>query len=235
MNIPRMRVLAGPNGSGKTSLAQTLMERALLTRESFVNADELKAAIDRGERLTLPFGKTLNDLREHVFSTSYDNDVKNFFSETTTEERGSLIFKEPVSSYVAAAIADFLRTAYLSACKSFSFETVFSHPSKADFVKKANHAGFRTYLYIVATDNVEVNLARIETRVQIGGHEVPAEKTKARYDRCLRLLAESVDLFRRVYFFDNTGEMNLLGNITPERCLELNSEKLPRWFQKYFL
>src|SRR5207253_8901377 len=65
------------------------------------------------------------------------------------------------SSYAAALIAAFLRSQLMDAGRSFSFETVMSHPDKITLLRNGKAQGFRTYLYFVATDDVELNVRRV--------------------------------------------------------------------------
>ena len=59
---------------------------------------------------------------------------------------------------------------------SFSFETVFSHPAKIDILRRAFESGYRTYLYFIATETPEINIARIAQRVQRCSKEKDHEK-----------------------------------------------------------
>jgi predicted ABC-type ATPase len=95
-------------------------------------------------------------------------------------------------AYVAASIADYLREDWLAAGQSFSFETVMSHRSKIDFFARARAAGYRTYLYFIATEFADLNVSRVRNRAALGGHDVPPNKIMERYKRCLELVGEAV-------------------------------------------
>ena len=85
-----------------------------------------------------------------------------------------------MNSYIASALADFLRRKLVAENISFSFETVMSEPGKVRFLGEARNSGFRTYLYFIATEDPEINVARVARRVAEGGHSVPNEKIVAR-------------------------------------------------------
>src|ERR1700692_325435 len=53
----------------------------------------------------------------------------------------------------AQAIADRRREACIAAKRSFSFETVMSHPSKVDVLVRAREAGFLVQLFFVGIDD----------------------------------------------------------------------------------
>jgi predicted ABC-type ATPase len=100
------------------------------------------------------------------------------------------------------------REALLSRHLSFGFETVGSHPSKVDFLKRAKDFGYTVTLLFVATENSEINLRRIKHRVAQGGHDVPAEKVKARYRRTLNLLPEYFSVADCASVWDNSLDSN---------------------------
>ena len=62
-----------------------------------------------------------------------------------------------------------------------------SHRSKIDILVQAQQAGYRTYLYFVATDDPTINISRVRNRVALSGHDVPADKIVTRYYRSLDL------------------------------------------------
>ncbi len=141
---------------------------------------------------------------------------------------------EACDSYAAAAVADYLREELLAAGCSFSFETVMSHRNKVDFFARAREAGYRTYLYFVATESPLVNLHRIETRGALGGHLVPREKAIERYHRCLELVADALQHAERAFLFDNSGAAPVwLAELTPAGRLNLQvpQTSLPGWFR----
>lgn len=104
----------------------------------------------------------------------------------------------------AQAIADAERAECIANRQSFSFETVMSHPSKIDVLKAARANGFRTALYFVATESVELNVLRVRQRVQLGGHPVPEDRIRQRYVRTLALLPAAMACVDQVVLFDNS-------------------------------
>ena len=45
-----------------------------------------------------------------------------------------------------------------------------SHRSKTDFFARARAAGYRTYLYFIATESSHLNIYRVRNRTALGGH-----------------------------------------------------------------
>ena len=106
-------------------------------------------------------------------------------------------------------LADYLRKTAIEAGKSFSFETVMSSQDKVDLLSETRSKGYRTYLYYIATEDPEINVARVSTRVAEGGHDVPSDKVIARYYRSIKLLPEAIRHVNRGFLFDTSGEQPL--------------------------
>ena len=107
-------------------------------------------------------------------------------------------------SYEAARIAESLRKELLLEGRSFCYETVFSHPSKIDFVAQAKSLGYEVILVFVHVDNVSLNQARVSQRVSEGGHHVPDDKVISRIPRVLLNIKETLPLCDRCYLLDNS-------------------------------
>jgi predicted ABC-type ATPase len=145
-----------------------------------------------------------------------------------------------VDSYFASVAAELVRQKLLANRVTFTFETVMSHRSKVDLLTQAQAAGYRTYLYFIATDDPAINISRVRNRVALGGHAVPADKIASRYQRSLDLLMDAVRHTNRAYIFDNSTDNadqqhTWLAEITEGRTLELKTNQIPAWFKRYVL
>ncbi len=139
-----------------------------------------------------------------------------------------------VNSYHASVQADLLRRKLIAARVPFSFETVMSAPDKVELLRDARAAGFRTYLYYVATEDPAVNVARVRLRVSQGGHDVPEAKIVERYTRSLGLLRDAIRHADRAYCFDTTEDDSwFVAEITAGRTIELRSDQMPNWFKTF--
>lgn len=105
----------------------------------------------------------------------------------------------------AQMIADGRRDACIEARRSFSFETVMSHPSKVDLLVRAKKAGFFVQLFFVGTDDPQTNIERVALRVAQGGHDVPEDRIVARWHRTMALLERAVRVADRAFVFDNSA------------------------------
>ncbi|WP_296916883.1 hypothetical protein [Polaromonas sp.] len=99
--------------------------------------------------------------------------------------------------------ADAPRTARLSARESFVSEAVFSHESKLTLIEEAVPHGFVVALYVVALDDPQRLLARIQQRVREGGHDVPPDRILARYPRTLINLSKALGLAAAAYLYES--------------------------------
>lgn len=242
MSKARLRVFAGPNGSGKSTLFEEFSKK--YKSGIFLNADYIekelttKGYIDLSDyNLTLTF----EDLNIFLESERAQSLIKKALSDNQFidfEIKENLIFdrKKESHSYEGALISSFLRHHLLDQNVDFCFETVMSHPSKIDEVIEAKNKGFKTYLYFICIDDPEINISRVENRVQKGGHYVESDRIRKRYYETLKNLIGMVEQSDKCYFFDNSNEFKLISKIS-EGGLELlvNTEELPEWFNKYLL
>ena len=235
---PRLRMFAGPNGSGKSTIKAVVeAEIGADLLGVYLNADDMEVDVSRSGYL---------DLATYGVTTTADEVRSYFRNSKLLAEKGRsdavarLEFSDnkisfttvEIDSYFASVAVDFLRHKLVEAGVDFTFETVMSHPSKVEFLKLAQESGFRTYLYFVATEDPEINLSRVASRVAEGGHDVSREKIVYRYERSLDLLADAVQYTNRAYIFDNSSaEKVWVAEVTENSILELKSDTMPNWFK----
>ena len=106
-------------------------------------------------------------------------------------------------SYEAAKVAETMRLKLLTEGRSFCFETVFSHPSKIDFIAQAKAMAYEVILVFIHLDNVSLNQARVAQRVSEGGHSVPEEKVSGRIPKVLQNIQQTLPLCDQCYLLDN--------------------------------
>jgi predicted ABC-type ATPase len=145
----------------------------------------------------------------------------------------------------AQLIADQRRDACIKANRSFSFETVMSHPSKIDILVRAEEAGFRVYLYFIGTDDPQTNIDRVALRVAQGGHGVPNDKIRDRWLRTMNLLQQAIRSSDQSYVFDNSivGSIDTVPRLVFRRSTSRaghlpQSEMIghpPIWVQRFVL
>jgi predicted ABC-type ATPase len=240
IQTPRLRIFAGPNGSGKSTMKSVLRPELL---GIYINPDEIEKDINKNDSLDLDeFGvKTTQQELFDFFNQStllekaaLEDEVMNL---TYVKNKNSIDFGNvSINSYWASVTADFIRYLLLKNHQSFTFETVMSSPDKVQLLAKAKALGYKTYLYYVATEDPSINIERVKQRVQKGGHNVPEEKTVARYYRSLDLLSDAIKQTNRSYIFDNSKQnLQFLAEINNASEVNIQSEILPHWFQQYII
>ena len=139
--MPKLYIIAGCNGAGKTTASFSILPDILDCKE-FVNADE----IARG--------------------------LSPFQPETASLEAGRLMLQK-IKSLVAAG-------------KDYAFETTLSTRSYVSLIKQAKQKGFSVTILFFWLNSPELAVARVAERVREGGHNIPEEVIRRRYDRGVR-------------------------------------------------
>jgi predicted ABC-type ATPase len=135
------------------------------------------------------------------------------------------------NSYNAAKIAAQMCQEQIQTGNSFCFETVFSHPSKVDFLGQARALGYQIILVLIHLEHTDLNKARISQRVSEGGHNVPDEKVEQRIPRTLAHVKKAIPLCDQVQILDNsrsdkpfTPVVSIIGGQTT-----IHIHPLPEW------
>ena len=246
----RLRIFAGPNGSGKSTVIEKVRQYRINDRPIdfgiYINADNLALQLINGpiDLTSFQISATNKEFRKLALDSGLIGDrfsVVDFYSSYTLRSNNIRLKNNQFTSALAQVIADFIRKKLLIAAERFSFETVFSHESKLEIMQQAAIAGYKVYLYFVATEFPEINVFRVRARVAKGGHDVDDDKIVSRYYRSLELLYEACQLAYQAYFFDNSTEGE---SSTPfahfkvikgkKKWDKIDRKKLPVWFGKYY-
>lgn len=138
-----------------------------------------------------------------------------------------------VDAIRAGRIAVQNRNALIAEGQSLSIETTLSGNSAVAFMRRAQQSNYDITLAFVGIDTPELSRARIDTRVEEGGHDVPQDAVIRRFPDAMAKLALAMDLANSALIFDNSGL---------ERCLLLDVENgqvrfieqnLPGWFEAH--
>jgi len=135
------------------------------------------------------------------------------------------------ASYTARDMAIERREAFLKDGKSFVFETVFSHESKLKEVTKYKEAGFNVVLYHVGLKSADISVDRVQQRVEKGGHNVPEQKIRDRFERNQPLIRQAALLADRAFIYDNSvdGKAIKLGVEFEKGKVVSIGENLQKW------
>ena len=130
------------------------------------------------------------------------------------------------SDLEAAVKAEELREKMIEEKKDFTFETVLSTDRNLLLLKKAKEQGYFVRGIYVLTSNADINVARVSAREALGGHGVPEEKIRQRYERALKLIPQMVEVCDVLHIYDNTD--------APFRIFKKRKDVYFRWTNKFW-
>lgn len=236
----RLRIFAGPNGSGKSTIFEEINNK--FDVGYYINPDLIEKEIKE---------KTALDISKYglssISSETFFNFINNHSLKTKAEAKGNKItmslegdeirltpnFKP---SYEAALIADFLRHFLIKKGSKLAFETVMSHESKIEVLDLASHNGYKNYLYFICTESPKINIDRVNSRVQKGGHFVKPEDIESRYFATLNQLEAAVKKTYRTFVYDNSEKSStLILEVFQGKDVKFHSETIPAWVNEYLL
>lgn len=105
----------------------------------------------------------------------------------------------------AAQLAERQREDHVDQMEEFCFETVLSTERNLKLLERAKEKGYFIRCYYVLTADPMINVLRVRSRVESGGHDVPDEKIILRYDRALALVKDLVKVCDVCHIYDNSG------------------------------
>ncbi|TGV03494.1 zeta toxin family protein [Flavivirga rizhaonensis] len=237
----RLRMFAGPNGSGKSTVYRAL--KGKFDIGTYVNSDDIEQDIKNYQTLDISKYGVSKEITSETFSAFIGS--HSLYKKATDD--GFLIdleFKNgkitnpnsETHSYEASILADFIRNQLIENGKKLTFETVMSHKSKIETLKKSQDLGYKNYLYFISTESVEINKQRVSERVKSGGHPVPVHKIEDRYYKSLEYLLEAIKYTYRTFIFDNSGNKSkLILDIYKGGKITIREEIIPVWIDKYLL
>lgn len=161
MKSKNVYVIAGPNGSGKTTFAMKFMPDYVKCT-NFINADLIAKGL-------APFGP-----------------------ERVALKAGKLVLQEIQE--------------YSNQGADFGFETTLSGKSYYQVLKRLKSCGYKLHLFFLWLPSPELSIARIKGRVAEGGHNIPADDVRRRFERGI---SNFFGIYEKVFdtwmFFDNSG------------------------------
>lgn len=126
----------------------------------------------------------------------------------------------------AAVKAEELRESMIAGRKNFTFETVLSTQRNLLLLKKAKELGYFVRGIYILTENADINVVRVNAREALGGHGVPEDKIRSRYEKALALIPELVEICDVLHIYDNTKE--------PFRIFKKRKDICYRWSNRYW-
>lgn len=135
------------------------------------------------------------------------------------------------AAFRAGRIALRRRNELLQERRSFAIETTISGHGHLPVIKRTKQDGWGIGVVYIGLSTADLAIERVRQRVRQGGHDVPPEDVRRRYERSLQNLADVCDIADRLIVFDNSS-----ARLPMRRVLELNhgrvlfaQRRIPRW------
>lgn len=183
---PLAIVLAGHNGSGKSTMWRRILSDHL--QIPLINADRMMLSI-------LPEPDSDGALKGWA-QTLRDTDLS-----------WMKVSQDSVQSFAAHA---------MQAKVPFALETVFSYwepqedgtiLSKLDLITDMQKAGYFVLLLFVGLTSVDLSIARVMTRVQEHGHDVPEDRLRRRFPKTQKAIKAAMQIADASILTDNSRDL----------------------------
>lgn len=188
INMPKtLEIIAGPNGSGKTTFGETY----LADRENifFINSDKIANGLapNGGELAIFEAGRFMLQ----AIKSAFDNQ------------------------------------------QNFVFETTLSGKIWLNYIKKAKELNYHITIYFVFVESMNLCIERIDHRVKHGGHHIPDEIVKRRFNKSFsNFLNIYKDRVHKWYIIDNTTQPQLIARKTNTNIEIFDEETFNKFFKK---
>lgn len=185
--MPILYLLAGPNGTGKTTFYSIAVESGFIDKNlPFINVDTI--------------AQTLGGYSE-------ENYIK-----------ASEIYRAAVGEYIQSD-SDFMIESNLADSRSYEWLSL---------MKKR---GYKLVLYYISTDDVLINIGRVERRLAEGGHNIPEAIIRTRYSQSHSYLKTKLFEFNEVYLIDNSTDTSLVQVKLREGIIVHKISELQDWIK----
>ena len=154
-------IIAGPNGSGKTTFAKTFLPKYAKC-DRFINADLIAAGLS-------PFSP-----------------------QQVAIKSGKLVL-EQIKEYSNSGV-------------DFGFETTMSGVTYLKYFKMLKEKGYSLNIFFLWIPSAQLAIARVRDRVVQGGHDVPVEDIKRRFERSVNKFFKEYRLLASKWILFNNAE-----------------------------
>jgi predicted ABC-type ATPase len=107
----------------------------------------------------------------------------------------------------------------------FAFETTLGGNTLAALLAQAADKGAEVHVLYIGLASPELHLARVRARVRAGGHDIPEEHIRRRYEHSRLNLIHLLPKLASLRLYDNSAEADPAKGRVPEPRLVLHMEK----------
>jgi predicted ABC-type ATPase len=138
--------------------------------------------------------------------------------------------EDPDGAAIAAGREVIRRTrGYLEQRESFVLETTLSSGRTVELISEAQGRGFTVSVVYVCVPDAEIAVLRVQGRVAKGGHNIPQETIRRRYERSVRNAAEAFVKADNAAAFDNSGMAARLVLRVERGVIVWQADNPPEW------
>jgi predicted ABC-type ATPase len=106
----------------------------------------------------------------------------------------------------------------------FAVETTLGANTIPLLLRKAANANIEIYVWYVGLESPELHIARVQSRVARGGHDISEADIRRRYERSRLNLIDLLPVLRALRIFDNSAQADPARGQTPKPTLVLSME-----------
>jgi predicted ABC-type ATPase len=106
--------------------------------------------------------------------------------------------------------------------KTFAFETTLGGTTITGLLQRALATGMAVRVWYVGLESPDLHIARVRARVARGGHDIPAEQVRARYDSSRLNLIRLLPWLTELRVYDNSADADPHDGVAPEPALVLH-------------
>jgi predicted ABC-type ATPase len=107
----------------------------------------------------------------------------------------------------------------------FAFETTLGGNTIPRLLAEAAVQGIAIYVWYAGLSSPELHLRRVRSRVRRGGHDIPEEAIRRRYERSRLNLIALLPLLTALRMYDNSADADPAEGATPALVLVLHTER----------
>ena len=115
---------------------------------------------------------------------------------------------------------------------NFTQETTLSGSRTLKTIKRARELDYFIRLYYIGVNTAEESLKRIKNRVEKGGHNIPDDDVKRRYNKRFDDLMNVLPYCNEAYFFDNENGFVEKAEYK-NGSLVIKSNNVPDWLKEF--
>lgn len=117
---------------------------------------------------------------------------------------------------------------YFSEKQSFNQETTLCDNSIIKNIMEAKKLGYIIELYYVGLDSADLAIDRVKNRVANGGHGIPDENIRKRYDQSIRQLLKVREYCDKIELYDNSKVFKRIA-VYENAKWNLTTNDIPIW------